>query len=168
MISHRLCAPISERSDDGINASPKRIVFLSVEGTKTEISYFTWIHRYREALNIRSVVHLSVLSRYDTESDPDHVLALLTDYLNLREEGITAEQLHDLLPDPDSFTLHQVQDYLDGKGSEHDRMRLDEVRRRHNETQDTFSGRRVPYAADASGNRAACPVICAGGASFTG
>ena len=126
MISHRLCAPISERSDDGINASPKRIVFLSVEGTKTEISYFTWIHRYREALNIRSVVHLSVLLRYDTESDPDHVLALLTDYLNLREEGITAEQLHDLLPDPNGFTLRQIQDYLDGTGAEHDRMRLDE------------------------------------------
>lgn len=64
---------------------PKRVVFLSTEGTKTEVQYFNFIEKYRERLGIDAIVHVEVLQRYDTNSDPENVLALLEEYIQFRE-----------------------------------------------------------------------------------
>lgn len=48
---------------------PKRVVFLSTEGTKTEVQYLHFIEQYRERLGINAIVHIEVLRRYDTKSD---------------------------------------------------------------------------------------------------
>lgn len=40
---------------------PKRVVFLSTEGTKTEVNYFNFIEKYREQLGIDAIVHVEVL-----------------------------------------------------------------------------------------------------------
>ena len=64
---------------------PKRVVFLSTEGTKTEVQYFNFIEKYRERLGIDAVVHIEVLRRYDTNSDPENVLELLEEYIRFRE-----------------------------------------------------------------------------------
>lgn len=64
---------------------PKRIVFLSVEGTKTEVQYFRFIERFREKLGISAIVHVEVLQKTDTKSDPENVLELLEEYIQFRE-----------------------------------------------------------------------------------
>ena len=64
---------------------PKRVVFLSTEGTKTEVQYFNFIEKYREQLGIDAIVHIEVLRRYDANSDPENVLELLEEYIRFRE-----------------------------------------------------------------------------------
>ena len=64
---------------------PKRVVFLSTEGTKTEVQYLHFIEQYRERLGINAIVHIEVLRRYDTKSDPENVLELLEEYIQFRE-----------------------------------------------------------------------------------
>ncbi len=67
------------------SVEPKRVVFLSTEGTKTEVQYFNFIEQYREQLKINAIVHIEVLRRYDTKSDPENVLELLEEYIQFRE-----------------------------------------------------------------------------------
>lgn len=67
------------------SVEPKRVVFLSVEGTKTEVQYLHFIEQYREQLGINAIVHIEVLRRYDTKSDPENVLELLEEYIEFRE-----------------------------------------------------------------------------------
>lgn len=95
-ISHRLHCSMVTRPDEGINEAPKRIVFLSVEGNHTEKDYFRYVDKYKEKLGIHALVHIETLSRRrsDTRSDPENVLALLTDYLAIRDEGILPEELY--------------------------------------------------------------------------
>jgi len=64
---------------------PKCVVFLSTEGTKTEVQYFKYIDKYREQIGINAIVHVEVLRRYDTNSDPENVLELLEEYIQFRE-----------------------------------------------------------------------------------
>ena len=64
---------------------PKRVVFLSTEGTKTEVQYFKFIEKYRVQLGIEAIAHIEVLRRYDTNSDPENVLELLEEYIRFRE-----------------------------------------------------------------------------------
>lgn len=75
---------------------PKRIVFLSVEGTKTEVAYFRFVERFRETLGIEAIVHIEVLQKNDTKSDPDHVLGLLEEYIQFRESRTFKEELEKL------------------------------------------------------------------------
>ena len=89
-ISHRLQSTMYKRPDEGVNEKPKRIVFLSMEGDRTEKDYFDLINKFRESLGIKSIVHIETLSRRDTRSDPKSVLALLDDSFKIQEEGITS------------------------------------------------------------------------------
>ena len=74
----------------------KRVVFLSTEGTKTEVRYFNFIEKYREQLGIDAIVHIEVLRRYDTNSDPEKVLELLEEYIQFRENSLF-DKIIDLL-----------------------------------------------------------------------
>ena len=60
-------------------------MFLSTEGTKTEVQYLHFIEQYRNQLGINAIVHVEVLRRYDTKSDPENVLELLEEYIEFRE-----------------------------------------------------------------------------------
>ena len=51
------------RADEEIKESPLRVVFLSVEGNKTERQYFEYIEKYRDKLGIKAAVHLHTLQR---------------------------------------------------------------------------------------------------------
>ena len=75
---------------------PKRIVFLSVEGTKTEVQYFRYVERFRKDLGISAIVHVEVLRKYDTKSDPESVLELLDEYIQFREDGLFEKELEAL------------------------------------------------------------------------
>lgn len=73
--------------------APKRVIFLSTEGTKTEKQYFTFIDRHREKLGIDSIVRIEALDRWDTDSDPKNVLELLEEYVQFRDNKNPDESL---------------------------------------------------------------------------
>ncbi len=75
---------------------PKRVVFLSTEGTKTEVQYFNFIENYREQLGIDAIVHIEILKRYDTNSDPENVLELLEEYVQFRENKMFEKAIDSL------------------------------------------------------------------------
>ena len=51
------------RKDEEVKELPLRIVFLSVEGNKTERQYFEYIEKYRDKLGIKTAVHIHPLQR---------------------------------------------------------------------------------------------------------
>ena len=115
-LSHRLRKPMFIRPDEEIKQQPRRVVFLSVEGNVTERDYFNLIHKYRESLGIKSVVHVEVLSRSDTRSDLNSVYDLLNDYLQLHANGISASDIYSALDEAGKdYSLEEIEVYLAGK-----------------------------------------------------
>ena len=86
---------VFERPNEN-SLKPKRIVFLSVEGTKTEVSYFRYVEKFREKLGIEAIVHIEVLRKNDTKSDPVNVLELLEEYIQFRESDTFKTELSKL------------------------------------------------------------------------
>ena len=88
------------RSDDEIDESPLRIVFLSVEGNKTERQYFEYVEKYRVNLGIKASVHVHTLQRAkrDNLSAPQDVLELLEEYLLVRRNDGLPERLRKIIP----------------------------------------------------------------------
>lgn len=80
------CNKLFERANEG-SLLPKHVVFLSVEGTKTEVQYFDLIQKHRAEMKIDAIVQVEVLRRTDTKSDPESVLELLDEYMAIREDG---------------------------------------------------------------------------------
>ncbi len=114
-ISRRLHSSMFIRPDDEINELPKRIVFLSVEGNTTEKDYFKFIQKFRTKIGIDALVYVETLSkfRHDTKSDPDQVFDLLKEYLEIRKNGITKEDMDELFNDSqDDYTSELVEKYL--------------------------------------------------------
>ena len=72
------------------------VVFLSTEGTKTEVQYFHFIEQYREQLGIDAIIHIEVLRRHDTNSEPENVLDLLEEYIHFRENNIFEKSIDSL------------------------------------------------------------------------
>lgn len=96
---------------DEETVEPKRIVFLSVEGTKTEVSYFRCVEKFREDLGIKKIVHIEVLEKNDTKSDPNNVLELLEEYVQFRESGTFQEEIEAL--DLKNYDTGFIRSYLD-------------------------------------------------------
>lgn len=71
----------------------RRVIFLSVEGTKTEVEYFGYINKYKTSLGVESVVEIHVLKRDDTKSSPEQVLDLLDEYMSLRTTSMKLEKV---------------------------------------------------------------------------
>lgn len=90
---------------------PKRVVFLSTEGTKTEVQYFNFIEKYRERLGIDAVVHIEVLRRYDTNSDPENVLELLEEYIRFRENNMFEKMIDSL--SIKNYSIEFIRTYLE-------------------------------------------------------
>ena len=85
LLSYRLgSSSLFARTNEN-TVEPKRVVFLSTEGTKTEVQSLHFIEQYRNQLGINAIVHVEVLRRYDTKSDPENVLELLEEYIEFRE-----------------------------------------------------------------------------------
>lgn len=80
------CNKLFERENEG-SLTPKRVVFLSVEGTKTEVQYFELVQKYKAEMKVNAIVQVEVLHRNDTRSDPASVLQLLDEYVAFRERG---------------------------------------------------------------------------------
>ena len=91
---------------------PKRVVFLSVEGTRTEVCYFNFVEKYRKQLGIDAVVHVEVLLRDDTNSDPDNVLDLLEQYVRFRNSNMFETEVESL--QLKNYPSEFIKSYLDG------------------------------------------------------
>lgn len=110
---YRLLSSAFERPDDAHSEEPKRIIILSVEGTRTEKDYFSRLNRHLD----NSVVHVEVLSRRRSEgsSDPNQVLGLLEEYINLRGHGIIPAAIRPALVSKYSEII--IKEYESGAGT---------------------------------------------------
>lgn len=109
-----------ERPNEGLT-KPKRVVFISAEGTSTEVCYFTYIEKYREQLGIDALVHIEVLRKYDTNSDPQNVLELLEEYEQLRGNRLFKKQLDEL--ELEGYSSEFIGSYLNDPHSLPDKER---------------------------------------------
>lgn len=105
----RLKSSMFSRSDDNLEISPVRVVFLSVEG-KTESCYLQAVNKHRRELGIRSVVQLEILQKNDTNSSVAGISALLEEYMEVRQEGVIPEKVKSELTD--KFTDEFVEAYV--------------------------------------------------------
>ena len=94
---------------------PKRVVFLSTEGTKTEVHYFNFIEKYRVHLGIDAIVHIEILKRYDTNSDPENVLELLEEYVQFRKNRMFEKEIDSL--SLKNYSTEFIRTYLESPSS---------------------------------------------------
>lgn len=78
----RLSSSAFERKDDNEKVLPKRIIFLSVEGDKTEQDYFEHLNNFLDS----SLIQIEVLRRKrgNGYSAPEQAIELLEEYLTVR------------------------------------------------------------------------------------
>jgi len=82
IVRHRLRGDVFQRSTSG-SLEPKRVIFLSVEGCRTERRYFDGLSSALSdgLLGYPRDVTLSVLPRKDSNSDPGSVIGLLEEFI---------------------------------------------------------------------------------------
>ena len=90
-LKHRLHKNLSdafEREEEKDQKEPKRIIFLSVEGTVSEPQYFERLGKRIEQSD-EAVFRIEVLTRMksDGHSEPKHVIELLNEYMDILNEG---------------------------------------------------------------------------------
>ena len=87
---YRLSFEAFDRETETERVQPYKIFFLSVEGNKSEVEYFTELSKYRETLGISAGIDVEVLRRdaTDTNSDPQKVIELLEEYLRVKSLGM--------------------------------------------------------------------------------
>lgn len=80
---YRLRSSAFVRTEENNKVDPKRIVFLSVEGARTEKDYFTHLNASLDS----SLIHIEVLQhrRGDGYVAPTYVVELLQEYLSVRQ-----------------------------------------------------------------------------------
>lgn len=111
---YRLTSAVYEREAEEDKIVPEKIIFLSVEGNRTEKDYFAGISKNREKLGINGKIDVEVLHRgsWDTSSAPDQVLELLEEYIRLREQdedGMLEEISREFC---DTYPVEFIRQYL--------------------------------------------------------
>ncbi|MBQ8666880.1 MAG: RloB domain-containing protein [Lachnospiraceae bacterium] len=115
---YRLASNAYDRELPNEQIEPKKIYYISVEGTATEVEYLKGVSEFREELGINALINIEVLSRHkkDGHSAPKQVIELLEEYLDLREAG------SDIFPDipdeiKDEFSPDFIRRYLESPKS---------------------------------------------------
>lgn len=93
---------------------PKKIIWLSVEGSRTEIDYFKFIEKYKSQLNIDVAIQIETLKRCDDNSDPESVLNLLDEYIMLRDNCIN-DDIFEISEIVNCFGIEKIKQYLTDK-----------------------------------------------------
>lgn len=101
---------LSRPDEETEKIKPAKVVYLSVEGNKTEIQYFSFVDMFKAYLRINSIIKIQVIRRNDTKSDIDSVYGLLEDFVALIDKGDSADILHLLIPECD---IELIRQYLD-------------------------------------------------------
>ena len=101
------------RVEEENKENPLRIVFLSVEGNKTEQQYFQYVEKYKNSLGINAGVHVHPLRRAkkDNLCAPEDILSLLEEYIELRESDDFPERMRKTIPD--IYTDDFIKKYLE-------------------------------------------------------
>ncbi|MEG1836070.1 MAG: RloB domain-containing protein [Oscillospiraceae bacterium] len=104
----RLSSSAFERADDTDKVLPKKMIFLSVEGDETERTYFEHLNEFLDL----SLIQIEVLrhKRGDGYSDPEHVIELLDEYINVRNGELVPDSLMKTLYE--KYTSEDLQKYL--------------------------------------------------------
>lgn len=68
---YRLSANVFDRAEP--YKDPRRVIWLSVEGKRTELNYFEYLNKYKNKLDIDITIQIEPLHRNDTNSDPESV-----------------------------------------------------------------------------------------------
>lgn len=104
----RLSSSAFERTDDINKVLPKKMIFLSIEGDETERTYFKHLNEFLDL----SLIQIEVLrhKRGDGYSDPEHVIELLDEYLNVRNGELVPDSLMETLIK--KYTYEDLQKYL--------------------------------------------------------
>lgn len=104
----RLSSSAFERTDEADKVLPKKMIFLSVEGDETERTYFKHLNEFLDL----SLIQIEVLrhKRGDGYSDPEHVIELLDEYINVRNGELVPDSLMNTLID--KYTYEDLQKYL--------------------------------------------------------
>ena len=127
-ISHRLSSSMYERWDDENKEAPKKIVFLSLEGSITERDYFSLMNKYKTEMGIKSHIHMEILGHdFDTSSGINNVFELLNETLQLRKYGISEKDLSALSEIHDGLSTEKLKSYLEGKLPEEECGQIDEA-----------------------------------------
>jgi hypothetical protein len=108
--AYRLSSNAFDRKEP--HEDPKRVIWLSVEGTKTEIKYFTFLERYKSEIGINPIIKIEPLRRTDTKADPMSVLHLLDEYVRLKDESLI-NQIAGLPNLVQSVGLSKIKVYLE-------------------------------------------------------
>lgn len=117
---YRLHSSALERPDNDLAVEPKRVIFLSVEGSETEIDYFSNLNRHLDA----AVVRIEVLRRRrkDGTSAPDQVLDLLNEYISVRENGIIPKLLPSAIAA--KYSAKDIDNAINDSGALNHQMRM--------------------------------------------
>ena len=112
---YRLHSSAFDRPNEEEKIPPKRVIFLSVEGDETERTYFKHLNSQLD----NSLLQIEVLRhrRGDGYSDPQYVIELLSEYMDIRQGELvppvllqsltskyTPDELHAYLNDPDKIS----------------------------------------------------------------
>lgn len=102
-----------DRPEADHQENPLRIIFLSVEGSETEVRYLSYVDKYREVLAIKAGVHIHTLKRAksDTKSAPCNVLELLEEYVDLRNTDNLPERIRTQIPG--TYSAEFIKSYLE-------------------------------------------------------
>lgn len=121
MNKYRLHSTVFEREREEGKSEPKKVFFLSVEGNDTEKEYFEGISNFKAELGINALVEIELLRKYkrDTDSAPSHVIELLEEYLELRNNGTSSDNMKDDIPKKivDTFGEETIDAYLNNPTS---------------------------------------------------
>lgn len=88
------------RSDDDVKEEPQSVVFIATEGTVTEYDYFRYVDKYRVFLGINKLVRIEAIKREkkNSQSNPEAILDVLNEIVELHENGIDIDRLFSDLP----------------------------------------------------------------------
>lgn len=119
---YRLSSSYFDRESESDRIEPKKIYFMAVEGTRTEVQYFRKLNEHKSELGINAVLQVQVLDHKskDGYSAPTQVLELLKDCYYLRKEGELFRDSPNQRPLKDIFEKYGeefIGNYLKNKGT---------------------------------------------------
>lgn len=107
---YRLSAKVFDREEP--YKDPRRVIWLSVEGKKTEVNYFEHLNKYKNKLDIDIAIQIETLHRKDTDADSESVLNLLDEYVFQRDISIL-KQISCLSELENTVGIKKIALYLD-------------------------------------------------------
>ena len=117
-----------KRTQDMIELHPKKVIFISAEGTETESDYFNHLYASLVEKHGKTLPFILVVLEHerDTDSDPRHVLGLIEECSRIRNDNLifsselgnlgekfSEERVIKFFKEPESFDVEERTDFYD-------------------------------------------------------